>query len=154
MEKPGAGAVGCSDFFDGGGPGGGEAIGEVELLSDFSYRELAEWVVDFVYPNWGKPDWGGDFVAKYCGCRIAEVGVDELAGDYSMAEKGLAYCGGCDLVRLRGNEGTKKVRYGLPGGYRRGRRWMRHRTCSAKDGMSDFGAREIGNNLQQAHHPP
>lgn len=102
MEKPGAGPVGCSDFFDRGGPGGGEAIGEVELLSDFSYRELAEWVVDFVYPNWGKSDWGGDFVAKYCGCRIAEVGVDELAGDYSMAEKGLAYCRGGDLVRLKG----------------------------------------------------
>lgn len=102
MEKPGAGAVGCSDFLDGGGAGGGEAIGKVELLSDFGYRELAEGVVDFVNPNGGEADWGGDFVAKYCGCRVAEVGVDELTGDYSMAEKGLTYCGGGDLVRLRG----------------------------------------------------
>lgn len=91
MEKPGTGAVGRSDFFDSGRPGGGEAIGEVELLSDFGYRQFAEWVVDFVYPNGGEPDWGGDFVAKDCRCGVAEVSIDELTGDYSMTEKCLAY---------------------------------------------------------------
>lgn len=93
MEKPGAGAVGCSNFFDGGRPGGGEAIGEVELVSDFGYGDFAKWVVDFVYPNGGEADWGGNFVAKYCRCGVAEIGVNELAGDYSVAEEGLAYCG-------------------------------------------------------------
>lgn len=90
-------------------------------------------MVDFVYPDGCEADWGGDFVAKYCRCGVAEVGVDELAGDYSVAEKGLVYLwgGGKELVRLRGREGRKKVRYGLRGEYRRGRRWMRHRTCSA-----------------------
>lgn len=94
MEKSGAGAVGCSDLFDGGGPGGGEAIGQIELLSDFSYRQFAEWVVDFVYPNRGEAEWSGDFVAEYCRCGVAEVGVDELTRDYSMTEKCLAYCRG------------------------------------------------------------
>lgn len=93
LEKPGAGAVGCSDFFDGGGPGRGEAIGEVELVSDFGYGQFAKWVVNFVYSNGGEADWGGNFVAKYCRCGVAEIGVDELAGDYSVAEEGLAYCG-------------------------------------------------------------
>lgn len=113
MEKPGAGAVGCSDFFDGGGPGRGEAIGEVELVSDFGYGQFAKWVVNFVYSNGGEADWGGNFVAKYCRCGVAEIGVDELAGDYSMAEEGLAYCGGRALVRLKGGEWMKrkKVRY-------------------------------------------
>lgn len=111
-------------------------------------------MIDFVYPNGSEADWSGDVVAKYSRCSVAEVGVDELAGDYSMAEKGLAYCGEGGLVRLRGSEGRKKVRYGLRGAYRRGRRWMRHRTCSAKEGMSGFGAREIEKGVQRAHHPP
>lgn len=92
MEKPGARTVGSSDFFDRGGPGGGEAIGEVELVSDFGYGEFAEGVVNFVYPNGGKADWSGNFVAKYCRCGVAEVGVNQLAGYYSVAEEGLAYC--------------------------------------------------------------
>lgn len=100
LEKPGAGAVGCSYFFDGGGPGGGEAIGEVELVSDFGYGEFTEWVVNFVYPDGGEADWGRNFVAKYCRCGVAEIGVDELAGDYSVAEEGLACCRVSSLVRL------------------------------------------------------
>lgn len=90
MKKPWAGAVGCSDLFDSSGPGGGEAIGEVEFVSDFGYGKFAKWVVNFVYPDGGEADWCGNFVAKYCRCGVAEVGVDELAGDYSVTEEGLA----------------------------------------------------------------
>lgn len=46
------------------------------------------------------------------------------------------------------------MRYGLRGGYRTGRHWMRHRTCGAKEGISGLGARMIGHRAQRAYHPP
>lgn len=93
LEKLGAGTVGISHFFDRGRPGRGETIREVELLSDFSYGEFTQWVINFIYPNWGEANWSRNFMAKYCRCRVAEIGIDELAGDYSVAEEGLTYCG-------------------------------------------------------------
>lgn len=84
--------VGGSDVLDGGGACGGEAVGEVEFPGYFCDGELAEGMVDLVYADGGEADGRGDFVAEYGGGRVACVRVDELAGDYAVAEEGLPVC--------------------------------------------------------------
>lgn len=93
-------AIGFCDVFDGGRTGGAEAVGKVEFFGDGRDGELAVLVVDFVNADWCKAYGRGDFVAKDCGRGVAEVGVDELAGDDAMPEEGLAV--GEVSVRLAG----------------------------------------------------
>jgi hypothetical protein len=82
---------GCH-VFDRGGACGGEAVGEIEFPGYFCDGELAEGMVDLVYADGGEADGRGDFVAEYGGGRVACVRVDELAGDYAVAEEGLPVC--------------------------------------------------------------
>lgn len=88
-------AVGSCDVFDRGRTGGAEAVGEVKFFGDGRNGELAVRVVDFVDADWCEAYRGGDFVPEDCGGGVAEVGVDELAGDDAMPEEGLAGIGGC-----------------------------------------------------------
>ena len=84
------GAVGFRDGLDGRRARGAEAVREVEFLGDGGDGELAEGVVNFVDADRGEANRGGDFVPEDGGCRVAQVGVDELAGDDAVSVEGLA----------------------------------------------------------------
>jgi hypothetical protein len=47
-------------------------------------------VIDLVDAYWGESDWGRDRVSEDGGCRVAEVRVNELIGDYTVAVEGLS----------------------------------------------------------------
>ena len=69
--------------------GGAKTVRQVQLFGDFSDREFAEWVVDFVDSNGGEADRCSDLVPED-GCRgVPNVSVDELAGNDAVAEEGL-----------------------------------------------------------------
>lgn len=53
-------AVGCGHGFDRVATGSGQAVREIELLSDGGDRDLAGGVVDFVYADGGETYWSGD----------------------------------------------------------------------------------------------
>ena len=90
LVEAGPGAVGGGDVLDGGGAGGGEAVGQVELLGDFGDRQFAEGVVDLVDADGGEADRRGDLVPEDGGAGGADIGIDELAGDDLVAVEGLS----------------------------------------------------------------
>ena len=61
LVEAGTIAIGLGDLFDGVAAGCTESVGEVELGGYFGDREFAVFVVDFIYADGGKADWGGDW---------------------------------------------------------------------------------------------
>ena len=132
LVETGALAICGGDVFDWGRAGGGEAVREVELFGDGGDGEFAEGVVDFVDANGGEAEGGGHFMAEDCGGGVTEVGVDELAGNDTVTEEGLAWehvswvaGGGCGA-------------YGWQDGCRIGQHWRRHRAFLNKRCVSDW----------------
>ena len=77
------------NIFDGLAAGGAETVRQVEFSSNLCNRQFAFGVIDLVDADRREPDRGGAPVPKDGGRRVSQVGVDELMGDYPVAEEGL-----------------------------------------------------------------